>query len=253
MIDLFAKDRFQRLPSAVIFDTDNTLYEYEPAHRAATAAAVEKAVKLLNVRPDNFETAFDAARREVKDLLGATASSHSRLLYFQRTVENLGFKTQILATLDLEQTYWRTFLANAVLFEDAADFIQDLRSYRIPLGVVTDLTAQIQFRKLVYFGLDDVFDYIVTSEEAGHDKPHLAPFQQIDKKLGSHGAETWIIGDSLEKDIVGGKQALNATTLQKRHQGIDIGNGTGGADLVFDTFSELRAFTQKLFQNRSTV
>ena len=71
----------------------------------------------------------------------------------------LWLRSQVLLALDLEQTYWRTFLANAVLFENAKDLLDDLR-LGIPTAIVTDLTAQIQFRKVIYFGLDKYFDFI---------------------------------------------------------------------------------------------
>jgi putative hydrolase of the HAD superfamily len=54
--------------------------------------------------------AFKDARNEIKKRLGTVASSHSRLLYMQRAIEKLGLGTRILLVLDLEQTYWRTFL-----------------------------------------------------------------------------------------------------------------------------------------------
>ena len=34
--------------------------------------------------------------------------------------------------------------------------------FSIPMVIVTDLTAQVQFRKIVYFGLDHRFDFVVT-------------------------------------------------------------------------------------------
>ena len=62
-------------------------------------------------------------KRQVKRQLGHTASSHSRLLYFQRGIEMLGRKTQLLITLDLEQTYWRTFLSHCELFPGVRDLL----------------------------------------------------------------------------------------------------------------------------------
>ena len=70
------------------------------------------------------------------------------LLYFQRTLENFGMGTQILLTLDLEQTYWSAFLANAGLFPGVKDFILQLKSDGVVTANITDLTSQIQFRKL---------------------------------------------------------------------------------------------------------
>src|SRR3989344_7238140 len=175
------------MPEAVLLDTDNTLYPYHPAHRAARAAVKAKARQLFNLGEPEFERAFSLARGEVKARLAGTASSHSRLLYFQQMLEIIGLGSQVLLALDLEQTYWRTFLSNARLFNGVKEFLDDLRIAGIPTAVVTDLTAQIQFRKIIYFGLDLYFDYIVTSEEAGFDKPHQAPFEIAAQKMQSKG------------------------------------------------------------------
>ena len=154
-------EKFSTVPAAIIFDTDNTLYAYNPPHQVATEAVEKKAVKLLGVERDAFRNAFNSARQKVKKQLGPTASSHSRLLYYQQTIETLGLKTQLLLTLDLEQTYWRTFLSQAHLFPKVHNFISAVRNKGILTAVITDLTSQIQFRKLIYFGLDDEFDFVV--------------------------------------------------------------------------------------------
>ena len=176
MFRILSEEQISR-PKAVIFDTDNTLYRYDVAHSAALNAVIEKAENMLGINKKEFESAYEFSRKNIKAQLGATASSHSRLLYFQRTIEHLGLRTQILLTLDLEQTYWRTFLTNAQLFSHVKEFILDLKSSGIITANITDLTAQIQFRKMVYFGLDEHFDYVVTSEESGKDKPDPKPFQ----------------------------------------------------------------------------
>ena len=59
------------------------------------------------------------------------------------------------------------------------------------------MTAQIQFRKLVYFGLDEFFDYVVTSEEAGADKPDKMPFKVALEKLQLEPENIWMIGDKI--------------------------------------------------------
>ena len=115
MLKVLTKDIIAK-PKAVIFDTDNTLYPYDTAHSAAIVAVKKKAKNILGISQKEFEKAYEVARKEIKLQLGKTASSHSRLLYFQKTIETLGLRTRILVTLDLEQTYWRTFLTNAKLF-----------------------------------------------------------------------------------------------------------------------------------------
>ena len=73
----------------------------------------------------------------------------------QRMLEIIGLKSQILLSLDFEQTYWRNFFVNATLFENVLEFLDEIRLLNIPLIAITDLTAQIQFRKIIYFGLDN--------------------------------------------------------------------------------------------------
>ena len=86
-------------PKAVIFDTDNTLYPYDIAHSAAIDAVKKKSKNTLGISEKEFSKAYELARKDIKLQLGETASSHSRLLYFQKTIESLGLRTRILVTL----------------------------------------------------------------------------------------------------------------------------------------------------------
>jgi HAD superfamily hydrolase (TIGR01549 family) len=246
MIQITDQSRFMRLPDAVLFDTDNTLYPYDPAHAAAHKAVKEKVMCTFSISAKDFDVAFKEGREQIKTRLGHTASSHSRLLYLQRMLEIMGLGSQVLLALDFEQTYWRTFLANAILFDDVKELLNDLRLLGIPTAIVTDLTAQIQFRKVVYFGLDHYFNFIVTSEEAGFDKPHEAPFQIALKKMQPKGDCIWMIGDNPINDIRGSKEKINAVTLQKLHDGVDLGEGPNAPDASFKEFIELRQLIAKL-------
>ncbi len=241
-------NKFTRLPDAILFDTDNTLYAYDPAHFAAQKAIREKVTNIFSISENDFNNAFKEARSQVKLRLKNTASSHSRLLYFQRMLEIMGLGSQVLLALDFEQTYWRTFLRNAVLFDSVKELLDDIRLLGIPTAIVTDLTAQIQFRKVIYFELDHYFDYIVTSEEAGSDKPHEAPFKIALEKMNPKGDHIWMIGDNPVNDISGARQSINAITLQKIHAGIDLGVGQHQPDAVFEEFSALRKLISGLSQ-----
>lgn len=243
---IYNQIRFNRLPDAFLFDTDNTLYPYDPAHTAAKNAVREKAVGTFSILPEDFDKAFAQARNDVKHRLKNTASSHSRLLYLQRMLEIMGLGSQVLLALDFEQTYWRTFLSKAILFEDVKELLDDIRLLGIPTAIVTDLTAQIQFRKMVYFGLDRYFDYIVTSEEAGFDKPHEAPFRIALEKMRPKGDCIWMIGDNPVNDIRGAREKINAVTLQKVHEGTPVGTDENTPDAAFNDFGALRKLIQEI-------
>jgi len=245
-VKIINQERFDRLPDAILFDTDNTLYPYDPAHIAAQKAVRDKVVSTFSIAPEDFDKAFKEARSQVKNRLKHTASSHSRLLYLQRMLEIMGLGSQVLLALDFEQTYWRTFLSNAVLFEEVKELLDDIRLLGIPIAIVTDLTAQIQFRKVVYFGLDRYFDYIVTSEEAGYDKPHEAPFQIALEKMRPKGDRIWMVGDNPVNDIRGAREKINAVTLQKIHNGTPLGADENTPDAAFTSFGELRKLITKM-------
>ena len=232
-------------PDAILFDTDDTLYEYGPANEKAMFSASLKAEKLLGISKVDFRKYFNLARNEIKLQLGNTASSHSRLLYFQRMLEILDCKAQLMIALDLEQTFWRTFLANAPLFDGVIELLDDLRFNSIPIGIVTDLTAHIQLRKLTYFHLEDTFDAVVCSEEVGADKPDSKNFQLALKKLRIKDASNvWVVGDNAQTDILGGKN-VGAITFQKVHKGVIIGKGAVEADIIFNEFYELKKLFDK--------
>jgi putative hydrolase of the HAD superfamily len=246
MTHLHRPEQFRCKPDAVLFDTDNTLYPYEPSHLKAFDAVRAKAMALFSISAEQFEQAYARARAETKARLGATSGAHSRLLYFQRLLELMGLGSQVLLALDLEQTYWRTFLTHATLFTGVKEFLDDLRVAGIPTAVVTDLTAQIQFRKIVYFGLDQYFDYIVTSEEAGFDKPHRAPFALAVEKMRPQGPCVWMIGDNAHNDILGARREIGAVTLQKIHAGVEKGRGAELPDASFSNYAELRVLLESL-------
>ena len=246
MVTLYQPQRFTRLPAAILFDTDNTLYPYAPAHAAAQLAVREKVMLTLSLSGEDFDRAFQEARHQIKVRLKYTASSHNRLLYLQRMLEIMGLGSQVLLALDFEQTYWRTFLSNATLFDEVKELLDDIRMLAIPTTIVTDLTAQIQFRKVVYFGLDHYFDYIVTSEEAGFDKCHAAPFHIALEKMRPQGDCIWMIGDNPINDIREARREINAVTLQKIHEDTPLGTGESTPDASFKHFGELRRLLVRL-------
>ena len=232
------------LPAVVLCDLDNTLYEYDPAHKAAMSAVRSKLNQTMSVKDDDFTRAFNTARDEVKTMLGNTAGSHSRLIYFKRMIEALGLRTQPLLSLDLEQTYWRTFLSSAKLLPGVKEFFDELHCLNIPRVLVTDLTTQIQLRKLIYFELENSFDLVVTSEEVGIEKPDARIFNHaIGRVTYSHGP-IWMIGDSVEKDMKGAKDALGARTFL-RGGALDKLAQQDDVDVIFKSFNELTGILRR--------
>jgi len=238
---IFRPELFRRRPACVLLDLDNTLYAYDPCHKAGIAAARDLALQSLDLSPGNFDRCFADARSEIKARLGDQAASHHRLLYFQRMLERAGLASRPFESLQLEQAYWRAYIDAARLFPHVMDFLDDLRLADIPAVIVTDLTAEVQLRKMIALDLDSRIDWIVTSEESGHDKPHPASFELALAKIGGVEGPVWMIGDNHGCDLVGAKRAIGAVTLQNLQPDvIPSPDGCPDTDAHFGSFADLR-------------
>ena len=199
-----------------------------------------KAAERLNLSSTKFDEVYREAKGLTKSRLGKTASSHSRLLYFHSMLEILGMKSQVLFALDFEQTYWRNFLSNSVLNPGVLEFLQLAKNAGVTLVNITDLTAQIQFRKLIYFEIDTYFDFVVTSEEAGADKPDKSIFDLAINKSGVKPEDAWVIGDDASRDIVGGIAAgLVAIQFIGNKPSIGVTKKIDGCSIQTSSFEDL--------------
>ena len=189
---------------AVILDLDDTLYAYEPLDAKARARVCAYTCEQLGITAGKYEEAYLFGRSETKRQLGDVGASHNRLLYYQKTLEYLGVNPMPM-TLRLYEMYWGTFLEKMALFEGVREFINSLHKHKIKVMICTDLTAHIQHRKIEALGLASDICCLVTSEEAGREKPAPEVFILCLKKLGLPPEEVCCIGDSLVKDVEGAK------------------------------------------------
>lgn len=78
---------------------------------------------------------------------------------------------------------------------------------KYPLYIITNGFEEVQFSKLRNSGMDRYFTSIITSEEAGVKKPERAIFEFAMRKTGALAGDSLMIGDDLEVDIRGAKEA----------------------------------------------
>ena len=234
-------------PKIVLFDLDNTLYEYNSSHNEALNSVKLKVKNLLNIEENEFNLLYDEAKKIIKKQIPETASSHNRLLYFQKLIELKGLGQQVLISLDLNQTYWNKFLISSTLHDGVIEVLEELRINGVKLGLVTDLTADIQFRKLIKFELEHYFDSIVTSEEIGlinqKDCFRIAvnKFHNNDSK----NMTIWMIGDDEIKDIKGAKDSINAIGILFQNKKT---KGYKYPDFVFSDYYVLLNKIQNVFK-----
>ncbi len=188
----------------ILLDFDNALYKYDPCHQHALDSVYFEIKKHLDVESfEQFLDFYKKAQKKVKANIPDRAASHSRLLYFQILFEDYFGHVKVGLNLQFEKLYWNSFFEKMVLADDVLDFLEKCKKESIRICVVTDLTAQIQFKKFLHLGLEKYFDFVVSSEEAGMEKPGEGIFLLALQKLGMSKDDVLVIGDSKKRDIAG--------------------------------------------------
>lgn len=186
----------------VIFDIDGTLYDYQINDKLAMKHFCAFIENNLGVEEKIFRETYSQARKIIRGRLKDTAAAHSRILLIQTALELLG-KNPFEHVLRLYNVYWDYFLENMRPYDGAAEFLSNLKASGIKIATCTDMTAQIQYRKLKRLGLDKFIDFMVTSEETGFEKPAPIMFTLALNKMNVRADEAAFFGDALDRDIQG--------------------------------------------------
>ena len=189
------------LPKALLLDVDNTVYAYPPCQ----AAGLDAAKKILPAswqQPDRFEEEYAKARSEVGKQIPAHGASHCRLLYFKWLIENKVGHSDLPLALKLHDVFWRGYFSAMRADEHCLSTLEELKRAGVKLAWVTNFTTERQVQKLDAIGMVRLADFLVTSEEAGADKPSPQAFLLALKKLRLNPADVVMVGDDWENDIV---------------------------------------------------
>ncbi|MGW5681507.1 HAD-IA family hydrolase [Nonomuraea sp. NPDC003754] len=205
----------------VLFDIDDTLFDYSSSERAGLLEHLA-AEGLLDGFPSP-EEAVARWRRIMEEeydrfLVGELTFEEQRLVRVSRFLGR--------PVPEEEATAWfagYSALVNAAwaAFPDAAPVLAALAP-RYRLGVVTNSTLSHQLAKLTALGLLGHFGTtaIVCSSEYGQAKPHPGIFLEGCARLGLPPAQVAFVGDKYDIDALGARDAgLRAFWLDRSGRG----------------------------------
>jgi putative hydrolase of the HAD superfamily len=89
----------------------------------------------------------------------------------------------------------------------AEHVLRELQSAGVRIGLLTNGAASLQREKIETSGLGMYFDAAVVSGEIGIGKPEPEIFYHLLERLGVAPGEALMVGNSLARDIMGGKRA----------------------------------------------
>jgi len=191
------------MKKAILFDLDNTLYDYNPAQEAGLLGAKKILKKEINLPYKKFDKLYSISKKEIYRELSGTASAHNKVLHFQRLIEKTHNTVDPRIVLQLYDAYWNNFFKKMKLREGAIKTLKELKEKGLKIAIVSDLTTHIQLRKLKKLKIDKYVDILVTSEEAGSEKPHAIMFLLTLNKLDLKPSDVFFVGDDLVRDMEG--------------------------------------------------
>ena len=150
---------------------------------------------------EKFLSNYNDARNEIKNELPNQAASHNRYLFIQRTLENLNMRFNPDLIYKATNVYWKYIIKSMKLFPYVKTVLEKIKQNHIQITLITDLTADIQNLKLQRLKIEKYIDYLITSEEAGSDKPNKNQLELALKKMNLTKDEIVIIGNNPKTDI----------------------------------------------------
>lgn len=206
---------------AVFFDIDDTLFHFSKASSTAMVEVEKYVSGQLWISPETLRDAIIQAETEIGTRLGYdSAAFHNRQIRFQTAMEILRQPIYPYAT-EMYHIYWNTVLAFAKPEPGLVALLKILKQKQIFLGIGSDMTSYIQNKKLEKMQLAYYFQAVVTSEEAGIDKPGLPLFELCAKKAKCDPEECLFIGDNPEKDIEGAIRAGMRFVCYSKYSGAE--------------------------------
>ena len=186
----------------VIFDIDGTLYDYDKGHAEGMARMKAYAEKELGISGEEYAAEYKRMNAVIKERVGDSAVTHSRSIRIQNMLEQWG--KPIFPHLEkLYHLYWDGLLEVSEAEPGSLEAIRELRDMGVRIGIGTDMTAMMQYKKLERLGFAPYVDHIVTSQEAGHEKPHPEFMALCIEKAGCSPEEIVFVGDTFKKDVAG--------------------------------------------------
>jgi putative hydrolase of the HAD superfamily len=210
---------------AVIFDMFDTLMPiegdhafYEPALRMLYEVLVRNGA---NVPYRKFRQAYAEARDELFSKADENLEEPHFNLRVAGALRRLGYNYDPFGREVSEATraFCEEFMKYVRLDEDAVDVLKKLHG-KFKLGIVSNFAIpECVYKLLERHSMSEFFDAVIVSGAVNKRKPSPEIFKRALEILNVKPEEAVFVGDTLDADIKGAKQAgMKAVFLERRKQ-----------------------------------
>jgi 2-haloacid dehalogenase len=188
--------------SVVIFDADNTLFDFDMAQRSALL----ETIGLEERHPDSdeafsvFKEVNDRAWKEHEE--GLLPREELRAERFRRYRELRPFDRSIE---DAAEFYLNALSTKGELYPGARKTLEELRGRGFRLALATNGFTSVQRGRIGAAKVESLFEGIYISEEMGMKKPDASFFAACLEGMGCEPSRALMVGDSPAADMAGAK------------------------------------------------
>ena len=222
---------------AVIFDLDDTLFDRNAAQIRVVDLIMQEFSQIFRgLDRERVVAAFlESDRLADVDFHAGEPSDGLREKRIVTFLRLLGTNTDCADAIT--QMYVRDYPKMNIPVTGAVSVVKEL-SGRFRLGVISNGSPDVQYRKLEAIGLGGIFGCILLSEEIGIRKPDPRIFHIAADALRVRPDECLYVGDSCRNDVIGAQTAgMKACWYNSRSLELEP-TGTK-ADFTVTSISEL--------------
>jgi putative hydrolase of the HAD superfamily len=191
----------------LFFDLDRTLWDYRANSEQTLSDLIHKYVPEISNRFDEFLAVF----YEINEKLwleyrnGRLAKKVLSTKRFIDSFDRLGINAESFAE-KFSNDYTRESPYKTRLLPSTLDTLKYLKKKGYHMFLLTNGFIEVQKVKIRESKLAPFFELMITSEEAGYQKPHYKIFEYALNLIHADKQESLMIGDDLETDIYGAQR-----------------------------------------------
>ncbi len=196
---------------AVFFDFYNTLVGYDPPREELEARVLKELG--IEMSPEAFRRPLVVAdefiyQEHARSPLSKRSKEETIALYAQYqgiVLREAGIDAsqKLIASI---LSKWQQVDFKMVLFDDVIPALTHLGELELILGLISNVDRDIT-PLCQELGLSALLQVVVTSQEAGFNKPQPEIFQEALKQAGVSSSEAIYVGDQYQIDVVGANEA----------------------------------------------
>ena len=190
-----------RMPKGIIFDMDNTLYNFFDAK----LLACERVTEMIGAGDGNeLFRYFLAGHHGFEDPQNIRDYMINKEVWDEKLF------------IEASEVYEEVKTASIYPYPGVMVLVPEIRDSGIGLSIVTDAEGPQAEKRLKKLGLFDFFECIVTPDITGKRKPDPENFHKAMDAMGTIPEETMVVGDSLKREIEPGNK-LGLTTVHAKY------------------------------------